>query len=211
MHFRFSPTYLWEKCRANIRLKPPKNAGPVGGPSWGLCHLQHLNLEHNLNVPSQHDQWIVSGQGLHLLPGFLWLVDFVVFPPEPPPPPTPPEKTWLCLARKSSSDHSNLTLNINWFLSWNRENWVPKVLIPLIQLKLFMSEVKWKEFLMAPTPFLQVWDTYYIPALLPLHPNGPGYSVQMKLWHSSSKVKPDRPICFWDLVCSLSELVFFVV
>ena len=77
-HFRFTAAYLWEKYRANLWLKTPGNAGPAGETAEGLCHPQHLNVEHNLSVSSQHDQKTVSDQGLHLLPEFLQLVDFVV-------------------------------------------------------------------------------------------------------------------------------------
>lgn len=55
-----------------------QHAAPVGGASEGLRHPQHLNVEHNLNISSQHGQKIVSDQGLHLLPGFFQLPDFVV-------------------------------------------------------------------------------------------------------------------------------------
>lgn len=48
----------------------------AGGASEILHHSQHLNLECNLKVSSEHDQKITPDQGLNMLLGFLELVDF---------------------------------------------------------------------------------------------------------------------------------------
>lgn len=55
-------------CKGNAKygaskwLKPPRNAGPAGGASEGLCHPQHWNLECIISAWPQSGVW--SGSSL---------------------------------------------------------------------------------------------------------------------------------------------------
>lgn len=65
-------------CEGNME---PANGSSLPGmqDQWGVLLRDYAT--HSiwiLNVFFQHDHKVVSGCGLHLLPGFLWLVHFVV-------------------------------------------------------------------------------------------------------------------------------------